>query len=148
MTYEKIDAPARTGYLAGADGTEINIADQIKAIRTKVDEGLNVEGGGSGDTYVDATSVENVILTGEVLVDVTPTLIAAGASTLSGRIMLRVYNLSDYIVYLGTSAVTVDDGLPLLPHDMYPMPVAANIYGVAATSGVAVRVMESQYDVP
>ena len=69
---------------------------------------------------------------------------------LPARRTLIIYNNSANTIYLGGSDVTINNGLPL-PTSSYSPPIDAGynmiVYGIAATSGNNVRIMEVSKDV-
>jgi hypothetical protein len=86
---------------------------------------------------------ETGIIAGAVTVGAAEVLLAVGVATLANRRVLRVYNNSAAIIYVGPTGVLTTSGYPILPNGSEVFYGAANLYGIAAGAGNNVRVVES-----
>lgn len=90
--------------------------------------------------------VSGAMLQGVVSVTTTPILAKVGASPLSGRMALRLFNKGPQTVYMGpTAGVTAATGEPLFKDQMTSFPVGPSspIYLVAASGTQSVIVWEA-----
>ncbi|MCK9602377.1 MAG: hypothetical protein M0R06_25250 [Sphaerochaeta sp.] len=86
---------------------------------------------------------ETDIIAGAVTVGAAEVLLAVGVATLANRRILRVYNNSAAIIYVGPTGVLTTSGYPILPNGSEVFYGAVNLYGIAAGAGNNVRVVES-----
>lgn len=118
----------------------LNKLDDLTAVKNLLTEGdAKVQLSGSFDALANAPSV------GVKTVSTTAAEIFAGASRLTGRYMLAIYNDSDNVVYWGPSGVTANTGFPLFPGDTQVFrlspTVETPVFCVAGASS-SVRVVE------
>jgi len=117
--------------IAGADstGNETNFADVTALGELKTADVIS----GSG--------TEGAITVGTSAIEA-----KVGASALTNRKLLTIFNNSDATIYWGrTSSVTSSSGTPIYEKQMFTFTVASNapIYLIASASGKNVRVTES-----
>lgn len=126
-------APTKGLLAAGTDGTN------ARALKTATDGTVLTQLTGSYATIKSAPVV------GAKTITTTAAEIFAGASRLTNRYAMIVYNESSVPIYWGPSSVTTSNGFTLLPQDsivfQFNPAVATAVYFVA-NSNATVRVVE------
>jgi hypothetical protein len=62
----------------------------------------------------------------------------------ASRELLVIHNSSNYDVYIGSSSVTVANGILLIPGSTLSIASTSGIYAICATAGVVIRVLEAK----
>lgn len=82
------------------------------------------------------------ILHAAVSVGTTPTRLACGTSTMERRTVLYFFNNGSATIYIGGPNVSTGNGVPVPPNGDFMIPTGVDLYAVAASGTVDVRVME------
>jgi len=75
-------------------------------------------------------------------VGTTATLLACGTETMDRRTAIYIFNNGLAIIYIGGSNVTTSNGIPVPPNGDFLIQTGTDLYAVAASGTVDVRIME------
>jgi hypothetical protein len=84
-------------------------------------------------------------IAGTVTVSTTQTLLKAGATNLSGRQIITIYNSGNHDIYVGPSGVTTSTGIRIFKRQTITFPYGdgINLYAITSTSTSDVVVHEA-----
>lgn len=88
--------------------------------------------------------LEDGMVQGPISIGTTETAIRVGGSNLEGREVVRIYNNSSTIIYLGPSGVTPATGEPLRRRQSAELPLgeAIDLFGIVASGSANAIVWE------